>query len=399
MRILLLHNTYLVRGGEEQAVEYLRHMLERRGHAVDAVIEENGKWYELGAFRKALSALSTPFSIESARLVRKKIEEFRPDVVHVHNIFPFLSPSVYWAAKRAGVPVVQTFHNFRWFCMNGLLLREGKICELCIGGNPVHGVVHACYQGSRAKSTLIASTLLLHRVIGTWRKRVAAYIALSEFSRGKYIEAGFPADRIRIIRNGADGPSAPKATVARAPGFLYVGRLSSEKGFSTLLEAYRLFVATGAVVPLHVAGAGPLAVDLERFCRENPSLPVVFHGLVNAAQRTALFEKSSHLIFPSECYENSPLVVLESLAAGLPVIAARIGGIPELVQAPRNGALFNAGDVQDLTRQMRLATEQNAAWPQQSDACRADGQRHFEDWITGTEAVYREVSERSAQKR
>ena len=203
MRILMLHNRYRVRGGEDSVFEAERDMLRGAGHAVETWEKGNGDLREGGAFAKLRLACATVWSRSSYREMRQRIAAFRPDVVHVHNFFPQFSPSVFWACAREGVPVVLTLHNYRLACLDGYLfrLRECRICEDCLGRWPLRGVWRRCYRDSLSASAALAAMLVAHRILGTWRRKVTRFIALTDFAREKFIAAGLPAEKIVVKPN------------------------------------------------------------------------------------------------------------------------------------------------------------------------------------------------------
>ncbi|MCL1910516.1 MAG: glycosyltransferase, partial [Kiritimatiellaeota bacterium] len=194
MRILVIHNRYQRRGGEDSVFETECAMLEAAGHTVvrfevsnDAIPHGLGKY---------LFFFKTIWNRKSAREIRDTIRREKPDVAHFHNTFPLISPSAYYACAAERVPVVQTIHNFRLCCLNAYLLRDAKVCELCLGKNPWRGVARKCYRDSFAQSLAVWTMLTVHRALGTFRRKVGVYIALTEFGRRKLIEAGLPADKI-----------------------------------------------------------------------------------------------------------------------------------------------------------------------------------------------------------
>jgi glycosyltransferase involved in cell wall biosynthesis len=391
--VLIVHNAYRHRGGEEKAVDLLARALSARGHRVETLIEDSRNWAARGLAAKIGAALSTPYSQSVKNRLRNRIAVFRPDIISVHNIFPFLTPSVYAAAVDAGVPVVQTLHNYRWFCMNGLMFRDGAPCELCLDrASPAPGITHACYQDSRSKSVMMAATLSLHRSMGTWESKVAAYIALSEFSRNKYVAAGFPKEKIHVVRNGVPVPAGAPSSSDRS-GFFYLGRLSEEKGVRVLLEADRRYREHGGRSPLVIAGDGPLSADVERYRDTQVTGAVVVEGRVDEARKAALFVRARFLVFPSICYENGPYAVLESLAAGVPVIAARTGGVPELLKEKETGRLVAPRDPEALAAAMRESDADNASWAAWSEKCRQSAANGLSEdrWINATLQVFGSV--------
>ncbi len=269
----------------------------------------------------------------------------KPDLAHFHNTFPLISPSAYYALRRQHVPIVQTLSNFRLLCPGSMFLRDGKPCEECSGSGWFGPAIrHGCYRNSRAATVAVAGMLLAHRAIGTWQRRIDVYIALSEFARKKFVQGGLPEDRIVVKRNFiAPDPGAGDCDGGYA---LFVGRLSEEKGVQTLADAWGRLPD----VPLMVAGEGPL--DSIAWPRNARLL-----GQQSRARVMELMKSARVLIFPSICYENAPMAILEALACGLPVIASDLGSIPELAQDGRSGLLFRPGDAEDLTRQVRWAWE------------------------------------------
>jgi glycosyltransferase involved in cell wall biosynthesis len=276
--------------------------------------------------------------VETGRL----IESFRPDVIHVHNTFPLISPSLCWAAFRAGVPVVQTLHNFRLFCPQAMFLRDGRICEDCLGHLPWRGVVHRCYRESTTQTAALAGMLMLHRGMGTWRNKVTRYIALNAFCREKFIAGGLPASRLSIKPNFVD---VAAGTNGSRQGGLFVGRLSPEKGIAVLLTALDLLPD----LCLPVIGSGPEQSRVMAHTR------VRLLGKKNQVEVLAAMRGASWLVMPSIWYENFPRTLVEAFACGLPVIASRLGAMAELIEDGRTGLLFSPGDADDLARTIAWA--------------------------------------------
>lgn len=339
MRILIAHNAYQHRGGEDSVVEDEIALLRVNGHEVETYFRNN---HEVDDMSRVDAARQTLWSARTVDDLLGLIEKFRPDIVHAHNTFPLISPSLYWAAGRAGVPVVQTLHNFRLSCLNALFLREGRVCEDCLGRVPWRGVVRRCYRDSGTTSAVLAGMLVLHRALGTYRNKVARYIALNAFCRNKFIEAGLPAERIVIKPNFVDFPG-PQPTTRK--GLLFVGRLSAEKGIATLAEAMALLPDAR----LRVAGDGP-----ERHRLEEVS-GIERLGSVAPEQVRCEMSGATALVIPSVWYENFPRTLVEALACGLPVIASRIGALGELVRDQETGLLFESGNARDLAEKMRWA--------------------------------------------
>ena len=341
MRVLFVHNTYQHRGGEDSVVESEIELLKSRGHAVESYARSND---DIGSLPAATLAQQTLWSQRSAQELSALVRRFRPDIMHAHNTFPLVSPSVYWAASRLGVPVVQTLHNFRLMCLNALFLREGKVCEDCLGSLPWRGVARGCYRGSRPASGVLAGMLTLHRGLGTYQNKVARYIALNDFCRQKFIDGGLPPERLVVKPNFVDSAAAPDAGGARS-GLLFVGRLSVEKGVSTLAQAMGKLPLAG----LRVAGDGPQRGELEGVAGVSLLGSLPKQGVMDEMARALA------LVVPSICYETFGMVAIEAFASGTPVIASRIGALAELVRDGETGLLFEPGDAKDLTHKLRWA--------------------------------------------
>lgn len=360
-RILIVHNTYQRRGGEESVVESEIALLRSQGHAVETYLRSSNDVSEIPPLSLAQQTLwSTRTTHDIAQLIR----DFRPDIIHAHNTAPLISPSLYWAAERARVPVVQTLHNFRLFCLNSLFLREGKVCEECLGRLPWRGVARACYRGSRAASATLAGMLVLHRGLDTYLKWTR-YIALNEFCRNKFIEGGLPQDRIVVKPNFVDLPRVPVST---RRGLLFVGRLSMEKGVAILARAAALMPAPR----LRVAGEGPEEALLEGL------RGVRRLGSLGGESVRGEMSSAVALVLPSICYENFPRTIVEAFACSLPVIASRIGALAYLVEDGETGLLFEPGNPRDLADKMAWAL----AHPEQMALMGHNARGHYESHYT-----------------
>jgi len=339
MKILAVHNRYLWRGGEDASFEAEVAMLRMHGHLVEEYLEDNRRVESLGRLR---TAARTVWSHETYRRVRDILRDGHHDLVYAQNTFPLVSPSLYYAARVAGVPVIQTLRNYRLMCLNGLLFRDGKICEECVGkAVPWPGIMHGCYRDSRAASAAVAAMLVTHRLLGTFRERVGAYVALTEFCRDKFIEGGLPAELISIKPNFVD----PDPGASADPGqyALYVGRLSREKGLDTLLAAW---ARLGPGHPLKIVGDGPLAEEVARAAAGSPDVECL--GPRTSAEVRELLQGAKFLVFPSRVFENFPRIIVEAFATGVPVIASRHGSMSLIVEDGATGLHFVPGDAADL---------------------------------------------------
>lgn len=365
MRVLRIHNRYLIRGGEDESLEAEMRLLRERGHQVGLFLETNERLAAIGMLR---AGLRTTWSRSSYLQLRRLLREYEYDLVHVHNFFPLLSPAVYYAAQYEGLPVVQTLHNYRLLCANGLFYRSGTVCEDCLGrGSPWPGVARGCYRQSRAATAAIAAMQWIHRLLGTWKKRVDVYVALTEFSRKKSVEGGLPPRRI-VVKPHFVYPD-PGIGQGRGGYALYAGRLSSEKGLRTLVAAWAFI---GGRLPLKVVGDGPEAEWLGAVTRRQPGIDWL--GRKPMAEVLTLMGEARFLLLPSVWYETFGRVAIEAFAKGTPVIASNIGAIAELVDHGRTGLLFRPGDADDLAQKVQWALDH----PQELTAMRREARAEYE---------------------
>jgi glycosyltransferase involved in cell wall biosynthesis len=330
MRILVCHSRYRSgpASGENRVVDDEVELLNRGGHEVMPYVPTPEVTGKVDLLR---TGAATVWSIRATRHLGRLMQKYRPDVVHFHNLFPLLSPASLRIASSRRSAVVMTLHNYRLMCLPGTLLRNGAICEACLGTIPVRGILYKCYQESALASGALAVSITAHRAIGSF-DHVDRYLAISKFVRQKHIEAGIPSEKIRVKRHFA-WPSERR----RGPGsyFLFLGRLSEEKGVHTLLRAWPR--NGGRLV---VAGSGPEETRLRALA--SPS--VDFLGTVSPEEAARLVVGARCLVVPSIWYEGAGRVVLEAYAAAVPVIASDMGGLSEVVSHNRSGLLFPASD-------------------------------------------------------
>ena len=346
MRVLFVHNYYQQPGGEDQVVAAESAMLAGMGHGVTSYTVQNAS---ISAMPRARVAATTTWNPAAYREIRARVRRDRPAVVHCHNTFPLISPAAYRAVQDEGVPVVQTLHNYRLLCPNAMFFRDGRPCEDCLGKFvPWPGVLHACYRDSRGATSAVATMLGVHRLLGTWKRDVDVYIALTEFARRKFIEGGLPADRVRVKPNFVHPDPGPGEGNGRYA--LFVGRLAAEKGISLLLEAWGRLRTD---FPLKIVGDGPLASVVAAAAKSTPSIEWL--GRRARLEVLELMREASFLLVPSTWYEGLPMIVAEAFAVGLPVVMSDIGGLPELVEHGRTGLVFRSGDAEDLSSRIEWA--------------------------------------------
>ncbi len=338
MKILIAHNQYLLEGGEDIVVQNETQLLKENGHHVKKFIVNNAS---ISSLKQQLdTALNITYSKKSYSTFLLKLKEYQPDLVHVHNFFPLLSPSIYSACSESGIPVVQTLHNFRLICAGGLLLRNGKSCEKCVGTSPYWGVFHRCYQKSHLKTLPVAHMLHSHQKQGTWKNKVNAYITLSEFAKSKFVKGGLPENKIHIKPNflppfntSIDNPNSPKDYV------VFVGRLSEEKGIHTLMKAFQ-----NTNRKLVIVGDGPL-----RKIVYGKNIQLL--GKLSHQETLKVMASANHIVVPRSIGASTiSLVIIEAFALKVPVVASNITGFSNVIQHGENGLLFEPGADKELKK-------------------------------------------------
>lgn len=354
MKILLAHNYYSseVPSGENQVLIAEKALLLKNGNRVDEFSRNNDEIKNSGIKGQLLGALSTPWNPNMARAIRAKVENTRPDVVHVHNTFPLLSPAIYHAVGKRAARVL-TLHNYRLFCPAAIPMRNGKVCTKCLDKrSPIPSMIHSCYRDSRVATLPLAINVGLHRALGTWTKQVDAFICLSEFQRELMIESGLPREKVHVKPNFYPGNPKVVAWAERQPYVIFAGRLTAEKGVINLLRAWQ---AWGASAPeLRLVGDGDLRTQLEVMAT---GLPVRFLGQLGAQEAQAQIANAQLQILPSEWFEGFPMVVREAFAFGTPAAVSEIGPLPSIVEHDKSGVVFQPANPQSLLHEVRTAWE------------------------------------------
>ncbi len=338
MKILFVHNYYQQSGGEDTVFRAERDMLREYGHTVIEYTDHNDRIKTMSPLAVARDTIWSGYSYSR---ILKILKEEKPDIAHFHNTFPLISPSAYYACKKMKVPVVQTLHNYRLLCPGALFYRDGHICEECIGNKvpvyktiedyknftkksrktllfPYPAVLHSCYHKSKFHSAMVAMYLFIHRISGTWQNKVDAYIALTEFSKKKFIEGGMPEEKIFVKPNFVH----PDPGMREGSGdyALFVGRLSPEKGIMTLLKAWEELKD----IPLKIAGDGPLMEDVRNFVRVKGINNIEILGSKSKDEIINLMKGAICVVVPSVCYENFPMAAIEACVCGIFVIASNL---------------------------------------------------------------------------
>jgi glycosyltransferase involved in cell wall biosynthesis len=369
LTIVSLQNHYLNRGGEDEVFETEAELLEAHGHRVIRVEDWNREpagWRDVSEL-----ACDAVWSTTWHDRLQQLLQQNKPDVVHIHNWWSLMSPSVCYAAHRVGVPVVHTLHNYRLLCPNAIFFRDGRPCEDCLGKIiPWPGVLHGCYQASRARTAVIATVLAYHRHRKTWNEQVDVYVVPSEFARARFIAGGLPAEKI-VVRPNFLCPT-PALGEGRGGYALFVGRLVEQKGISVLLAAWERLQDK---LPLKIVGDGPISVEVEAATRR-------LHGVewLGRQPREAvmkLMQEAAALIFPSVCYETFGMSIIEAFAAGTPVIASNLGAMSELVEHERTGLHFDSGDPVDLAAQVNWMLGHPHEWNEMRQNARLEFETRY----------------------
>jgi glycosyltransferase involved in cell wall biosynthesis len=367
MRILQINKYHYLRSGTERYMFNLTRLLERHGHQVipfamhhprnhptpyDEHFLEPMDFHHLSPLGKLRAARRVIYYRPAARRIAALLDETQPDVVHLHNIYHHISPAILPEIARRGIPIVHTLHDYKLICPNYLLRTQGQTCELCRNGQYYHAVRRRCLHGSLAWSIVAAVEMTLHKRWQIYERHVNRFIAPSRFLQSRAVAFGVPERQLIHIPYFlfADewAPTPPK----RNEYALFLGRLSQEKGLPTLIEAVKK-----ANVPLLIAGEGPMQSTVEAAIVRDRLTHVHMAGYLTGYALTQTTARANFIVVPSEWYENSPNVILESFAQGRPVVAAAIGGIPELINDGVDGLLVPPGDAHALADALRWLWE------------------------------------------
>jgi glycosyltransferase involved in cell wall biosynthesis len=347
MRILFAHSFYRIAGGEDRHVRDQVELVSA-AHDVELIAASNADLPET-----ATTAMRMLYSRGKKREIIETIDRFAPEVVHIHNAYPSLGPSVILAAHDRRIPIVMTVHNMRLRCPNGLMFTQGSLCRRCEAGMYANALVHACFP-TKGQASAYAGALWIHRFVMRLEHRISRFIAPSEFMAKRLIEWEIPPERITTIRHFTHRVGASTTRQVGQYG-LFVGRLSSEKGADVLLDALH----RAGDPPFRIVGDGPARRDLERRAHGLLLKNTTFMGWRPPAALADLFKRARYVALPSVWEENAPLVALEALAAGCPLIVSDIGGLPELVEGG-SGVVTRRGDPVDLAAKIHLLSDDDA---------------------------------------
>lgn len=349
--ILIVHNYYQIAGGEDTVVENEKNMLIDNGHKVLRYTRHNDEIKNRNFFQKLLLPLETIFSLKTYRDVKKIIKKENIDIVHVHNTFPLISPSVYYAAIHSKVAVIQTVHNFRLLCPGATFTRKEMICEDCINKGLICAVKNRCYRESFVQSLVSTVSLGFHRVIGTYKK-VDGYIALTRFNKEK-LKGLINEDKIFIKPNFVDFSYKRSIVPNEEKKFLCLGRIDKLKGIDIILKAWKEIKDE----ELYIVGSGPYDDEAKKFVLDNKMSNVKFLGFKNKDEVREVLKNTKALIMASQCYETFGMTIVECFSMGVPVIISNIGNMSNIV-TDKNGLVFNYTNFNELKDKVDLLKDE-----------------------------------------
>ncbi|HVV14396.1 glycosyltransferase [Amycolatopsis sp.] len=346
MKVLVVHNRYRSEqpSGENNVVDQEVELLAGAGHDVRLFERRSDDIASMSLLERATVPLRVPWNPASRVALAEVLRADRPDVVHIHNTFPLLSPSVLAACTDARVPAVATLHNYGMVCPPGTLYRDGHLCGECVGKKPVPAVQHGCYRGSRVATLPMAVNVAVNR--RRWWSGISRFLCISDAQRQVLIGGGMPAERMLVKHNFVAEPAVRRTL----PGeyVLYLGRLTEEKGVRLLMNAWeRLDLG----MPLVLAGTGPMQDEVSRWAAARSDVRYV--GLADKARCQELIARAATVVVPSTWLEAFGLVVVEAMAAEVPAVAAAHGAFPELIEDGVSGVLHQPGDVASLAEALR----------------------------------------------
>ena len=341
-----IHNYYQYPGGEDVVVANENQLLQSKGNEVYQYLRDNKEINNFNLLQKVNLLQKTYWAKDSYNEVINVIKKVKPDICHVHNVMPLISPSVFYACKKMAVPVVHTLHNYRLLCPNAYLFRDGAICNECLRHSAYHTLKYGCYRGSRLQTFALSRMIEEHKKKNTWHQYIDAYICLTDSARNKFIEGGLPEEKLYVKPNFLANDPGVSEQVGR--GFIFAGRLDETKGIKILIEAIR---RNEIIETIRIAGDGKYSKKIRSLIGKR------YLGQLKNTELLREIKKSMALIFPSIWYETFGLLIIESFACGKPVIASRLGAMAEIIRHGETGLLFNPGDAQDLAQKLKWAVE------------------------------------------
>lgn len=344
MKILQVHNYYQYSGGEDVVLINEFDLLNSFGHEVIQFTKFNREIDNYSFVEKSKLFIKVAYSNKSYYEISEVIKRNNPDICHVHNTMPLISPSVYYACSDNNIPVVQTLHNYRLLCSNASLFRNGKICEECIGNSLFNSVKYGCYRDSKLQTFSLARSIEKNKKWNTWETKIDSYIALTVFAKKKFIEGGLPEDKLNVKSNFLYKDPGINYNIQNH--FLFAGRLEITKGLKVLLDAINIVDKS---IKLLVAGDGTFKSESQNCTK------VKYEGQLTRSELIKKLHQSIALIFPSIWYEGMPMLIVEAFACGKPIIASNLGAMSELIEDGKTGLLFDTGSAEDLAEKINWA--------------------------------------------
>jgi glycosyltransferase involved in cell wall biosynthesis len=374
LRVLVIHNRYRSEqpSGENNVVDQEVSLLAEAGHQVNTFERRSDDIAAMSPLGKATVPLRVPWNPAVRGELAARLRADRPDVVHIHNTFPLLSPSVVAACGDAGVPTVATLHNYTMVCAPGTLYRDGQLCADCVGTNPLPAVHHGCYRGSRLATVPLAVSQVVNR--RRWWTGITRFFCISDAQRSILVTAGMPAARLVVKHNFVPDPGVRRS----GPGdhILYLGRMAQEKGVRLLMAAWDEITAGGGIgLPLVLAGTGPLQSEVEQWARNRSD--VRYTGLLDKAECRQITARAAAAVVPSAWLEAFGLVAVEAMAAGVPAVAAAHGAFVELIEDGVTGLLHRPGDHKSLAECLRGIVASPERNREMGEAARCRYERDF----------------------
>ncbi|GAA4052284.1 glycosyltransferase [Streptomyces shaanxiensis] len=374
MHVLVVHNRYASAqpSGENKVVDQEVALLREAGHRVEVFERRSDTIADRSLLAKAAVPLLVPWNPAVRTELAARLRGERPDVVHIHNVFPLLSPAVLAACADAGVPAVATLHNYTQVCPPGTLQRDGRPCTECVGSTPLPAVRHGCYRNSRLATVPLAVSLSVNR--RRWWSGVERFFCISAAQRDVLVGAGMPAERLAVKHNFVPEPG--NCREGAGEHLLYLGRLAEAKGVRLLMAAWDELAAGGGVgVPLVIAGTGPLEREVTDWAAGRDDVRYV--GLYDTAECRKALARSVAVVAPSTWLEAFGLVVVEAMAAGAPAVAAGHGAFVELVEDGKTGLLHQPGESASLADCIRRITAEPARNQEMGQAARRRYEQGF----------------------
>ncbi|MDQ7786900.1 MAG: glycosyltransferase [Thermodesulfovibrionales bacterium] len=397
MKALLIHNSHRSGSSSGDDIVFSKEskLLEQYENVVFKINPSNDEFDNASPLKKLSTILQVPWSFIYYKKIKQLLLKENPDIIHLHNFFPFISPSVFYAADSAGIPIIQTLHDFRYLCPMAFLMRSGKICNECKGGAFFKSVEYGCFKGSNLQSIPVAFMLKLHWYLKTFKKKIDGYICLTESQRKIYLEAGFDETKLFIKPNFVDD-TYEKEKYQYGDYAVFIGRLGEEKGVRTLIGAWKNLPD----IPLKIVGDGPDAKDFKSLVNDLNIKNIDFIGYKPYLECRKILNNARFLIMPSIWYETFGLTIIEAFSHCKPVIASNLGAMADIVKDKVTGLLFTPMNTQELTEKVRWLWTN----PEECKRMGQNARREYEEKYTPDKNyemlmdIYREVIEKTPHK-